>query len=541
MAASHSSALVLSNTFIEHFHFLRPWWGLLLLPTLLLLLQQWRSRDSSGMWQAIIAPQLLQALRVRQFRNHWFNPITVGAAFMFLVSLVLMGPSWRQQASPLTRDEAALIILLDASESMRQKDVQPSRLQRAKQKISDLLALRSGSQTALVVFAGSAHTVLDLTDDAQILAQYLEAIETGIMPRTGKFAEYALPLVDRIVGTSTVPTTVLLVTDGVSDASEAAFEEYFASRPHQLLVWGFGLAQASADEQFAPLEVRALEGLSDAANGRYIELTIDKADVRNVHRRVNAHWVVTTDQAVPWLDSGYYLVFPCLLLFSLWFRKGWTLHWSFVAMVALAALQPQTARANDNWFADLWLTPDQQGRLLLERGEYREAAARFDDPMWKGTAYYYAEEFKLAAEYFSRIDNPRAQFNRANALAHGQNYVMAVRLYDTLLERDPNNDMARRNRDIVQELIDAINRMSESQQEEGGGDASKELGEDDPLRAEGAERKTMQAQQLVQFDADEILQDDKINEMWMRSVQRDPSHFLSIKFSMQLESREQAP
>ena len=142
-----------SNPFIEHFHFLRPWWGLLLLPTLLLLLQQWRSRDDSVIWQAIIAPQLLQALRVRQFRNHWFNPVTVGAAFMFLVTLVLMGPSWRQQASPLTRDEAALIILLDASGSMRQKDVQPSRLQRAKQKISDLLLLRSGSQTALVVFA----------------------------------------------------------------------------------------------------------------------------------------------------------------------------------------------------------------------------------------------------------------------------------------------------------------------------------------------------------------------------------------------------
>jgi Ca-activated chloride channel family protein len=530
-----------SSPFIEHFHFLRPWWGLLLLPTLLLLLQQWRSRDDSAIWQAIIAPQLLQALRVRQFRNHWFNPVTVGALFMLMVTLVLMGPSWRQQASPLTRDEAALIILLDASESMRQKDIQPSRLQRAKQKISDLLLLRSGSQTALVVFAGSAHTVLDLTDDGQILAQYLEAIETGIMPRAGKFAEYTLPLIDRIVGTSSVPTTVLLATDGVSDASEAAFAEYFASRPHQLLVWGFGLTPEHIDQRFAPLERRALEDLAGAANGRYVELSIDKTDVRKVHRRVNAHYVVTADKVVPWLDSGYYMVFPSLILFSLWFRKGWTLHWSFIALVALANLQPQTARADDKWFADLWLTADQQGRLLMERGEYREAAARFDDPLWKGTAYYYAEEFKLAAEYFSRVDKPLAQFNRANALAHGQEYVMAVRLYDQLLEQDPNNDAAIRNRRIVQDLIDAINRMSESQQDEDGGNSSKELGEDDPLRAEGAERKTMQAQELEQFDAEEILQDGKINEMWMRSVQRDPSHFLSVKFSMQLENREQAP
>ena len=171
----------------------------------------------------IIYPHLLQALRIRQFHNHWFNPATAGLLFMVLMSLILMGPSWRQQASPLTRDEAALVILLDVSQSMRQRDVQPSRLERAKQKISDLLELRSGSRTALVVFAGSAHTVLDLTDDRDILGQYLKAIKTSIMPRSGKFAEYALPLVDRIVGDRPVPTTVLLVTDGISSATEAEF------------------------------------------------------------------------------------------------------------------------------------------------------------------------------------------------------------------------------------------------------------------------------------------------------------------------------
>ena len=75
--------------------------------------------------------------------------------------------------------------------------------------------------------------------------------------------------------------------------------------------------------------------------------------------------------------------------------------------------------------------------------------------------------------------------------------------------------------------------MSESQADEGLG--SKELGDDQPRRAEGAERTTLAADQLEQFSAEDILQDEKVSEMWMRSVQRDPSHFLSIKFGMQLE------
>ena len=155
-------------------------------------------------------------------------------------------------------------------------------------------------------------------------------------------------------------------------------------------------------------------------------------------------------------------------------------------------------------------------------------------------AYYYGEDFKLAAEYFSRVDSEAARFNRANALAHSQNYVPAVRLYDRILDANSGHEAARGNREIVQAVIDAINRMSESQADEPGGSSSKELGEDDPQRADGAERKVFDAQELVQFNAEEILQDPDINEMWLRSVQRDPSHFLAVKFSMQLSEQEES-
>ncbi len=527
--------------FLEHFHFLRPAWALLLLPVLYTLYQQRRQRDETRGWQAVIAPHLLEALRLRQYRNHWFNPVSMSLVIMLLMTIILMGPSWRQQPSPLSKDEAALVVVLDSSNSMDQRDIQPSRLRRAQQKITDLLALRGGSRTALVVFAGSAHTVLPLTSDAEILGQYLAAVKTPMMPREGKFPEYSLPLLDAIVPDPGLPTTVLLVTDGVSDSSEAAFRRYFAERPHQLLVWGMGDPEPDPDAGVAPLEEAGLRSLAAAAGGRYIELSVDKGDVQSISRRVASHYVVTDDSAVPWLDSGYWLVFPCLAMFALWFRKGWTLQWGLVLALGLFSVQPQQAHAAGNWFTDLWLTPDQQGRLLLQRGDYREAAERFSHPLWKGVAYYYAEDFKLAAEYFSRVDSDVARFNRANALAHSQNYLAAVRVYDQLLARNPEHEAARRNRDKVQEVIDAINLMSASQADESpGSNQSKELGEDDPQRADGAERKVFEQQELVTYTAEEVLQDPAINDMWLRSVQRDPSHFLGVKFSMQLSAREEA-
>jgi Ca-activated chloride channel family protein len=521
---------MLSEQFLANFHFLRPEWGLLLLLPTITLALQWRAQQGAPGWDSIIAPHLLEALRLRHFRNRLFSPVSVALMLMLLMTLVAMGPSWRQQASPLTRDEAALIILLDTSNSMQQTDIQPSRLARARQKIADLLDLRAGSQTALLVYAGSAHTVLDLTDDGEILQQYLSAIDPRIMPRNGKFAEYTLPQVDRIIGDSTVPTTVLLITDGVSSATEQAFERWFDNRQHQLLVWGIGLEEAASD--MAPLERRALESLTRGSGGRYIEISIDGRDVSEIERRVNAHYVVSADSAVPWLDSGYWLVFPCIALFTLWFRRGWTLQWTLAGLLFLGGLAPGPAHA-DNWFIDLWLSPDQQGRLLLEKGEYREAAEHFSNPEWKAVAYYYAEEFELAAEYFSRVDTPIARFNEANALAHGQHYLRAVAIYQELLEVQSLQEAAERNRQVVQDLIDAINNMSESQQPEGNG--SRELGEDDPRRADGADETVLSPVEIEQLSADQILQDEKINEMWMRSVQRDPSYFLAVKFGMQLE------
>lgn len=127
---------------LEHFHFLRPAWALAIIPWLLITLVQNRREASRDMFGGIIAPHLLEHLRLQRFEARWLNPTNFTRVISVLLLVLLMGPSWRQQPSPLSQDEAALVILLDVSTSMQQTDIQPSRLQRAKQKIGDLLALR---------------------------------------------------------------------------------------------------------------------------------------------------------------------------------------------------------------------------------------------------------------------------------------------------------------------------------------------------------------------------------------------------------------
>ena len=114
---------------LEYFHFLRPAWALAFIPLLAIIWGLRRRQSSKDMFGGIIAPHLLEHLRLSRFDSRWINPGTVGGIMMLLLIIILMGPSWRQQPSPLSQDEAALVILLDVSSSMQQRDVQPSRLQ----------------------------------------------------------------------------------------------------------------------------------------------------------------------------------------------------------------------------------------------------------------------------------------------------------------------------------------------------------------------------------------------------------------------------
>ncbi len=550
----------------SYFHFLRPEW-LLLAPTLLLfewlLLRIYTSHGrQNDPFQGVIAPELLRHLRVQAHRHRRFTPSNALRGLLVLTVLIAAGPSWRQQTSPLAEDAVPLVILLDASISMDTQDVQPSRLTRAKQKMTDLLALVPDKRAALVVYAGSAHTLLPLTNDHDILANYMASVRTSIMPRAGKFAEYALKSVDLALADTRQAASVLLVTDGLGSDSTIQIASWFKNRPHELVIYAIGSEDPLQSD--APLARRQLKALANQVSGTLIDDTVDAQDMVAVARALNDAYVIVDDQALPWEDGGYLLVFPALLLSLLWFRRGWTQAWGWLLMPLLLSGSPNVdaQRAEDPrllkrsapaidvnasgtplWrqasdrLIGLWLTPDQHGRVLLQLGAYERAAAVFEDPIWQATARYYAEQFNEAALLFTRRDSDAALFNEANARVHRRDYVRAIARYNTLLARSPDFPGAADNRAFVQALIDEMNALSESQNQEDGVGSSELDPDNDERPADGAEEQSWEARVVEHYSAEEVLNNPEIAEMWLRGVQQDPANFLNNKFSTQLQER----
>ena len=219
------------------------------------------------------------------------------------------------EPSPFADDDAGLVVLLKVSDTMLADDVQPSRLARAKHKLRDLLELRQGASTGLVVYSGSAHLVMPLTRDDRIISTMVEDLTPDLMPVDGDALVEALRLARQLLEKSGVPGSALVIADNVSPAQAAL------------------LATAEIDLPVQFLSVQSLNatidgGLRDAANNLnapVVELTVDEADVERVTRRAesNISAVSATGEGTRWLDAGYYLL-PLLAFVALtWSRRGW--------------------------------------------------------------------------------------------------------------------------------------------------------------------------------------------------------------------------
>ena len=321
---------------MQHFHFLRPYW-LLAFVVIYYIIRAFSLRDDSlSQWRSLMSKQVLSHLTVSGNNNHWLSPQKMSLILAVPLCIVLMGPTWQQQPSPFSENNAPLVIALDVSKTMEQGDIQPSRLLRAKQKIIELLELRGDSKTALIAVAGSAHVVMPITNDREMIRHFLDALSEKIMPLAGKLPETILPLANDLLTSSTVPGTVLLIGDGATNNTVTAFQKFFATQSAQLIVWGIGqdpTAEVNTDTQnkvisdIIPMQLEQLKALSSESDGRLVLMSNDNSDVKRVNNYIKHNLVIVDDNSRPWHDSGYPLVFVVAFIFLFWFRKGWTLQW----------------------------------------------------------------------------------------------------------------------------------------------------------------------------------------------------------------------
>lgn len=300
---------------MSEFHLLRPYWLLSLLPLIFVWWAIWRKQDSHARLRKVISPHLLEHLVVGEKRAHRLRPTSMLIMIWIITAIALAGPTWEREAAPFTDDDAGLVVLLKVTATMKATDVQPSRLQRAKHKLHDLLQQRRGTSTGLVVYSGSAHLVMPLTRDDRIVSTMIEDLAPELMPADGDALVAALKLAEGILERAGVPGSLLVIADNVAPSQVERLSVERLSVPVQFLA----LSAASA-----PIDA----GMQDAASALgapVIRVSVDEADVERVAQRAESSFkaVAGVSSGDRWRDAGYALLPLIALLSLMWSRKGW--------------------------------------------------------------------------------------------------------------------------------------------------------------------------------------------------------------------------
>jgi Ca-activated chloride channel family protein len=314
------------------FHFLRPAWLILLLPAAVLTWALVRSRDPVQSWRRVIAPELLKHLMLQdKTKQGRFRPTYVVSLAWLLCILALAGPSWEKEPSPFTQDQAALFIVLKVTPEMLAQDIQPSRLKRATQKISDLLDLRPGTRTGLIAYAGSAHLVMPLTSDASIIREFVADLDPSVMPRPGDNPLQAIELAQRRLAKSGLPGSIVLISDYIDPLAQESLAAARAETASKDRVDVHVFAMAAGPDVIPPLDsppapaldLDLMKAAAKATGGVLILPSVDDSDVKQLNARIERSISrAPAHEGERWKDAGYLLLPLILLLAMFLFRPG---------------------------------------------------------------------------------------------------------------------------------------------------------------------------------------------------------------------------
>lgn len=134
---------------------------------------------------------------------------------LFFLVIALAGPKFGVKEKTIQIKGIDIVLAVDLSKSMNAMDVKPSRLEKTKYLITDLLGRSMGHRLALVAFSGVAFVQAPLTNDYAAIAGFADILSTDLIPVGGTnlqaVLEKCLNLFDE---KSRKYKAVLLLTDG---------------------------------------------------------------------------------------------------------------------------------------------------------------------------------------------------------------------------------------------------------------------------------------------------------------------------------------
>ncbi len=167
-------------------------------------------------------------------------------ALIVLVFLIAR-PQMGAKVETVKKQGVEIVVALDVSNSMLARDINPSRLEKAKMMLSKLVDELDNDKVGLIVFAGDAYTQLPITSDFVSAKMFLSSIDPNMVPTQGTAIGRAISLaMNSFTPDESADKAIIVITDGENHEDDAvAMAAEAAKKGIRVDVIGIGSPQGS--------------------------------------------------------------------------------------------------------------------------------------------------------------------------------------------------------------------------------------------------------------------------------------------------------
>jgi Ca-activated chloride channel family protein len=428
-------------------------------------------------------------------KRRWIKAGLLLSALLFLC-VTLSGPQYGYRWQTIEQKGVDIIVAVDLSRSMLATDIQPTRLDRAKREIYDLLTLLKGDRIGLVAFAGTAFLQCPLTLDYEAFHIFLNSLTPESIPVGGTDISGAITTcLSSFDPKANSQKAVILITDGENTGKSDPMEAAEEARKAGIKLFCIGVGSddgvpipaesggikkdRSGNIILARLDEESLKKMAVLTSGAYVRsvaggMDLDVIYTTEIRGKIEAS-TLSTDKKQIWED-----------------RFQWVLALAIVALMA-ELLFPAVRRATLVWALICllsWSVPAQAANPLKEgidaynQGDYNKALKLFIDAQLDhpdnpdilyniGNAYYQTGDFESAAKSYreaiksqNKQLQEKAYYNLGNADFRKNRYDEAVKNYEEALKLNPDDSQANQNLEFVKKVIEQVKEQEKQKQQQ---------------------------------------------------------------------------
>lgn len=438
-------------------------------------------------------------------RRQWRAVLVLSAALLTVISLA--GPQYGFQWQKIERRGIDIIIALDCSRSMLAADIQPTRLDRAKREIFDLLAMLQGDRVGLVAFSGTAFLQCPLTIDYPAFYLFLDVLTPDYLPVGGSDLSAALnSAMEAFDPNSPAEKAVILITDGEHTGGDDPFTAAQAAQKSGIKLFCIGVGSAdgvpvpetqggfkkdaAGQIVLSRLDENRLTRMALATGGSYVrsvagDMDLETIYVEQIRSRMEAAELESGRKQI-WADRFQW---PLALAVTALFLVRWipAVKQPLSAVILIALLSAPYSAAHAG--------PVQQGYEAYQKQAYDQALNQFiegqledpDNPALLyniGNAYYKTGDYEAAtAHYLQALPTvapelkPHVLYNLGNSAYRQGRLQEAIQYYEAALKLTPDDHQAKENLDFVKKQLQQQKQQQENQASQQDNQDQKKNGE----------------------------------------------------------------